>query len=963
MATQEFRIESESPVNGELMFWGIVGHEGLSRPAAYELSVLSKANDLDARDVLGHAFDVVVEFLDPGGNTHERHCQGHAVRFARLGAVGRYFEYRITLRSWFWLLTKRTNARIHQGKSVLEVMDATFEDSAIKRFKKTKPSGVVGEHKPRTYCVQFEESDYDFVSRLLEDEGIYYWFDAHDAPGTMLLADGAGTAHDKLPVVHELPMATGGGEERFDEILRWCDAQSLGSGRYASRDSDFKKIRTVLKSDADASGEHELSDLEVFEFPGGYFENGALNLKLGARIDQMVSERRQHWALTAWPDVAVGRCFDFSGDPDGTRDGAYLIAGCTMVLMHPGYEGMDAEPREEAAGRLLMALLADDAVNAQVLDALGRLVAEEPLLHTGRRGAGLFLLTALPAETTFKPPRLTPRVRMPGPQSAIVVGAQGKEHDVDAFGRVKVHFHWDRYDESNEKSTCWIRVSQPWAGKGWGGYFAPRIGQEVVVDFLNGDPDRPLIMGRVYNDDQPIPYPSATQSGFKTRSTPGGGPSNYNEIMFEDKKGAELVNIHAERNMSTSVEVDDSVSVGRDQSETVDRDRTSKVGRNETTVVVEKQENTVGQRQVNTIGGGGQLTQVAGFQENIYHAGQKTSVKGMQGLIVTANQDVAIGGFQKTAIGANMDVGIAGFHTVSVGSDTAFITNGNTKIQSGGDHNDVTNGKHAIMANEVKIVSNSNVTTMAVANIDATSVGSNTTVLGANSSGYIGTNSEANIGIARSTFMGMSMENALAMSISNFAGIQMENVLAVKLANSAGPNLTTEALWVDISPMKILQAGAPSAAAAAAASQAGAIVAAAMGVGAVIRGAFDVAATIKQYVDAAKALEDAAKEAKAQGLTDLSGRLNRMATTARLRAVEGGAAAVNPGALAVVVAGESVNSDVGMAKTVWDTVTGAEEAGPASAGLDGPAKPGVPPMPDLPAMPEMPKPYQPPGGQ
>ncbi|WP_295527042.1 type VI secretion system Vgr family protein [uncultured Pseudacidovorax sp.] len=952
MATQEFRIESDSPVNSELMFWGIVGHEGLSRPAAYELSVLSKANDLDAADVLGHAFDVVVEFLDADGNMHERHCQGHAVRFARLGAVGRYFEYRITLRSWFWLLTKRINARIHQDKSVLDVMDATFEDSAIKRFKKTKPSGVVGEHKPRTYCVQFEESDYAFVSRLLEDEGIYYWFDAHDAPGTMLLADGAGNAHDKLPVVGELPMATGGGEERFDEILRWCDARSFTSGRYASRDSDFKKIRTVLKSDADASGEHELSDLEVFEFPGGYFENGALNLKLGARIDQMVSERRQHWALTAWPDVAVGRCFDFSGDPDGTRDGAYLIAGCTMVLMHPGYEGMDAEPRDGAAGRLLTALLADDAVNAQVLDAVGRLVAEEPLLHTGRRGAGLFLLTALPADTTFKPPRLTPRVRMPGPQSALVVGAAGKEHDVDPFGRVKVHFHWDRYDKSDEKSTCWIRVSQPWAGKGWGGYFAPRIGQEVVVDFLNGDPDRPLIMGRVYNDDQPIPYPSATQSGFKTRSTPGGGPSNYNEIMFEDKKGAELVNIHAERNMSTSVEADDSTSVGHDQSLMVHNDRTSTVEGNEKTLVVKDQTNEVKKNQTNTV----RLTQTnyidLGQVNFIGSAGQATTVQGdvtwttPLNYVLTASTSTTVNTAKFTLNAGHVELNATAANSFKIASTGAITIAGQAGRTDStvGDHKITATGSLQSFAPKVlqgaatsmDVVAGTSLFMSGLADTTVTGMKVNVTSLGPQK--------DATLGMFSKTILGMESKNNIGMVSQGVLGLKSESI--------AGLGLKQLMLKVDDAVLHTLKAGAGS-------GGAGAMLALVKGIN-VIAPLLQIALGVKDlnsgvsrasdaYENAAKKLAEAAKEMQALN-PDLAGKLTRLSSRAQQRASEehtkemvGTGVAIAGAALGVAATGVAAAGVVDAAVTpIADAAMKGFQEG-AAEGIDLLSK-GLPPV-------------------
>ena len=265
MADHEFRIESDSPANGELMFWRIVGHEALARASTYELTVLSKNHALDAKDILGRAFDVVIEFQDKDGGMHERHCQGHAVRFERTGHVGRHFEYRIGLRSWFWLLTKRTNSRILQDKKVLEVLDAVFEDSPIKRFKKTKAGNVIGAHNPRRYCVQHQESDYHFLSRLLEDEGIYYWFDAHDAPGTMHLSDASDIAHDKLPVEGTLRhVATDTTEARHNEISRWVSARQFDTGTYASQDSNFKSIKKKLEAAGGEPDKHELAEFEAF---------------------------------------------------------------------------------------------------------------------------------------------------------------------------------------------------------------------------------------------------------------------------------------------------------------------------------------------------------------------------------------------------------------------------------------------------------------------------------------------------------------------------------------------------------------------------------------------------------------------------------------------------------------------------------------------------------------------------
>lgn len=951
----QFTIKSDSPVNGELMFWSVAGHEGLSRPSVYELSVLSKNQQIDAKDILGRAFDVVIEFLDADGGKHERHCEGHAVRFMRTSQVGRHFEYRIQLRSWFWLLTKRQNSWIQQDKPVLDVLDAVFEDSPVKRFKKVKTENVIGTHNARRYCVQYQESDYGFLSRLLEDEGIYYWFDAHDAPGTMHLADSSDVAHAKLPVTDTLRWVDDAASEgRFNEITRWISARRFDTGKHSTRDSNFKTINKKLGADMDASDTHELADLEVFEFPGGYFSSDDADKTAKTRGDELVARRDRQWALTSWPDVAAGRSFTYEGDPDGVRDGDYVIGACTFIVTHPGYEALEFREKPRTVGQLLEDVLADDAVNADTLGVLHELLDDTPQMRTGERGICTFLLTVFPLDAPFKPPRLTPRVTMPGPQSAIVVGPKGEELHVDDHGRVKVHFHWDRSEKRNEKSTCWVRVSQPWAGKGWGGYFIPRIGQEVLVDFLNGDVDRPIIVGRLYNDEQTIPYKSPTQSGFKTRSTPGGNAGNYNEIMFEDKKGSEVFSMHAERNMSTSVEVDDSTSVGRDQSETVDRDRTALVKRNEKTTVAEIQTNVVGLSQSNTIGSGGQKTQVQGFQENIFHSGQKTSVVGNQNLVVTANQEHQIGGFQKTVVGSNMDVGVVGFHTTSVGADCAFLVTGNTKIQSGGERNDLSGGKHAIMANQVKVVANTSIDLMAVGDINATSLGSNTTVLGSNSSGYIGSNSEANLGINRSTFMGLNMSNALAVDISNFLGAQIENTAAAKLTNVAGLNLSQKGVDFDLQSMKVISGGG-GAGAGAGGSTAGMLAGFAIGGAAAIRGAFDVNATFEQYQKAAADLEQAAQEARAQGLTGLASRLTRLSNIASRRRTEGMLGAIPvAGTLALPIA-EMIGTAGGRSAGALGG-----EAAPSSG--PAPARPPAPVIPEAPAMPPMPPRYTPPAG-
>jgi type VI secretion system secreted protein VgrG len=953
-------ISSTSPVLEDLMFWRIVGHETLSRPSVYELTVLSKKDDILPKEILGHDFMVTLDFLDKAGAKHQRQCQGFATRFRRMGEVGRYFSYQISFQSWFGLLRKRTNSRILQESTVLDAVDLVVDDSPVKRVKKINKDDVLGKHKPHDYCVQYQETDYSFLSRLFEEEGIYYWFDTHgEEPGTMHLSDTSDSVDAKLPVnkvMHYVP--SGSSEARFNEITRWTQYHQLDNGIYDSRDTDFKAIKKVLKAEKMDFDDHEMSDLEVFEAVGGYRRTDDTEAIGTMRMEELASRRKRYWAETSWPDVAAGMSFDFENDSYPLSEGEYLISSCTFVVSHPGYEGIAIKEEIKSVLDVLAPAISDDAVNAQMQTEFRQAIDNFKSLRIGVPGTRAFLLTVLPKADVYRVPRLTPMVTMPGPQSAIVVGPEGEEIHTDEFGRVKVHFHWDRYDESNEKSTAYLRVSQPWAGKAWGGYFIPRIGQEVIVDFLNGDPDRPIVMGRVYNDNQPIPYHSPTQSGFKTRSTPNGTPSNYNEIMFEDKKGSENINIHAERNMSRSVEVNDSSSIGNDQSDSVTNNREAHVGKNETTHVGVNQINFVDVSQTNTIGAGGQTTHVKGPQNNYIHSNQLTLALGDQTIATNSNQSIVVKGFQKINVGNNQDNGISGYQTTKVGLDHALLVGGNTKIQTTGVRNDVTSAKHNLMANEISMLSNTNLSLMAAGNIDSISIGSNTTVLGSNSSGYIGSSSEANIGMSRSTFMGLSMSNAFALDISNFLGIQIENTAAVRLENIATAWISSSTIDLDMQTMKIINPGSGAAGAGAAAGGAGMIAGFVIGGLAVAAGIYDVTQTMDQYRKAAEQLQAASNEAASQGLTSLSRRLADMSALANRRVYEGTVMAV--GGPFDFLAAPADAFGLTPASSVADAIgshapSRARESGPGAtpdtsgADFSPPSDPVSPPMPDAPS--------------
>ncbi|RZL65871.1 MAG: type VI secretion system tip protein VgrG [Variovorax sp.] len=703
MADNDFRIKSESPANDDLMFWCIVGHESFSRPSGYELRVLSKNEAIDPKKVLGHAFDVEMTFKDADGGTHQRHAQGHAVRFVRAAPIGRYFQYHITLRSWFWLLTKRTNSRIFQDKTVLEVLDAVLEDSPLKRFKSTKPDNVIGVHRKRRYCVQHQESDYQFLSRLFEDEGIYYWFGGHDAPDAMHLSDTSAVAHGVLPADDTLRAWQGTtSEPRYTELEYFTGMQAAHSGKYASRDSDFKAIKVKLSGDKSDPDTHELADLEVFEFPGGYFNEDDRGEVAKVRMEELAARRQLFHGKTRWADVAPGWSFHYKGDGRGPADGDYLIASCAFYACHGGYEGMPPNSHsldeQDELRKVLKVLSQGDPVNAGQSDLMDELI-NDAVSVPSPRGTSSYVITALPADVPYRPQRLTQRATMPGPQTAIVVGPAGEEIHADDFGRVKVQFHWDRYGEENEDSTCWVRVSQPWAGKGWGGYFAPRIGQEVIVDFLNGDPDRPVIVGRVYDDDQPIPFETHTQSGFRTRSTPKGNANNFNEFRFEDKKGSEQVYLHAEKNQDIEVEADETHWVGHDRKKTIDNDenvevknnRTEKVGVDETIDIGSNRTETVGADESITIGAN--RTETVGANETVnIGANRDHTVAANETRTVGANETTTVGGARVDSVGASMTQSIGATLTQNIGAALNVTSAGAMTFTAAGGFNIIAPG-------------------------------------------------------------------------------------------------------------------------------------------------------------------------------------------------------------------------------------------------------------------------------
>ncbi|HVQ75676.1 MAG TPA: type VI secretion system tip protein TssI/VgrG [Candidatus Binatia bacterium] len=515
------------------------GSEELGRLSEFELSAVSSNPNIPLTSLLAKKVTVRVE-LSGGGF---RFFNGHVTRFAQDGMVGRLFHYRATVRPWLWFLTRTADCRIFQEQTVPQILADVFADHPDALFE----NELTGKFATREYCVQYRETDFNFVSRIMEEEGIHYFFDHHEDRHVMKLVDSNFT-HKPLAPRSTLAFFPPGKQARLGEefIHAWDVALTPQPGVVALDDYDFKNPKADLGVRAQLVQGHERADSEVFDWPGEYLETETGEHLVRARIQELHSDFDRAEAECNVREMAVGRLFTLTTGPRPDQEREYLITRASYELRDNAFESS----------------------------------AEGPASYHCQ-------FSVLQSQQQFSPARLTPEPKMTGPQTAVVVGTPEDEIVCDAFGRVKVLFHWDRIgkkkrkEKENADSSCFLRVTQPWAGSNWGVIFLPRRGQEVLVDFLEGDPDQPIIVGSLYNKDQMPPYDlpaNKTQSGIKTRSAMNGTPTNFNEIRFEDKKGQEQLVIHAERTMLESVEGSQSVSVGGSQSITVGSNRSIKTG-------------------------------------------------------------------------------------------------------------------------------------------------------------------------------------------------------------------------------------------------------------------------------------------------------------------------------------------------------------------------------------------------
>lgn len=531
-----------SEYEDEVRLLKINGVEAISEPFRYKLKFGVLDSEVDFDTIVGSS-----AYLSIYGQTGERYVNGIISRLIQAGVGNRYTIYHAELVPKIWLLSLRQNCRIFQEKTIEEIIRQIFEDDGIQsdmyRFS------LNGNHPAREYCVQYRESDFNFISRLMEEEGIFYFFEHNDENHVMVIADNdsAFTEIESSTIQYN---DQSGMVQDEENIYSYRFFQQVRPGVVSLRDFNFEQP-SLMGMDTMAFGETEGvdSELEVYDYPGEYNEQDVGNDLAGLRIEALRTNKK----------IGVGQSI------------------CRRFI--PGYKfSMENHQRPSFNQEYVITRLTTNATQPLGEDSEGDSTYNNDF-------------ECIPSSVTYRPPHKSIRPIVEGVQTAFVVGPSGDEIYTDEYGRVKVQFHWDKEGQRDENSSCWIRVSQGWAGPSWGMMFIPRIGQEVIVDFLEGDPDRPIITGRVYNGENMPPYAlpdDKTKSTIKSDSSLGGGGSN--EIRFEDSKGNEEIYVHAqkdmnekiENNMSTSVGANQTISVGGDRSISVKGNQTVKVNKNET---------------------------------------------------------------------------------------------------------------------------------------------------------------------------------------------------------------------------------------------------------------------------------------------------------------------------------------------------------------------------------------------
>ena len=616
--------------------------EQISRPFQFDLELVSEKGDLDPDKILGKPLGLALT-IEQG--KAPRYFHGVVTEFAQTGFGERLHDYHAVVRPWFWMLTRTADCRIFQDKNVPDIVKDVCRLAGFSDVEQR----LAASYDPWEYCVQYRETDFNFLSRLLEQEGIFYYFEHSQDKHVLVLTDDVAkctsvSGYDAVPFYP----ATGAEVQRQrDHLQSWSFQKSFQPGTFATRDYDFEHPAPIPAGTSSINRGHNATKFEIFDFPAEATQLTSSGVEHVAklRVQELQSTQMVARGHGDAAGLAAGKLFKLTGYLRGDLNIQYLITSSSITLSSDNYQtGGDSGSTEFA-------------VSVEAVDA------REP----------------------YRPDRITPKPMIHGSQTAVVVGPKGEEIYTDLFGRVKVQFHWDRYGKADEKSSCFIRVGQLWADKNWGGIHIPRIGQEVIVSFLEGDPDDPLIIGCVYNGSNKPPYAlpdNKTQSGIKSRSTLQGTEANYNEFRFEDKKGSELVLLHAEKDQTIEVENDEAHSVGHDRTKDVKNNETTSIGKNRTESVGENESISVGKSRTESVGDNESIDIGKDYSQSI-GGGRTLTVAKDESVTVTGKRTDEVGKNEDVTIGKNRTHNIGEKDSLSVGKQLLIDAGDEVVIQTG----------------------------------------------------------------------------------------------------------------------------------------------------------------------------------------------------------------------------------------------------------------------------------------
>jgi type VI secretion system secreted protein VgrG len=656
-------VRLSTALGTRLHFVSMQGREEISR--LFEYTVLAddeQPGGVDLEALIGRPAEVTIKH--PSGTPRVVHAIVAGAGFESVHGKAR--RYSLTLRPWLWLATRAADLRIFQKKKVEDILKAVFQP-----YQGLVSFDLRGTYRKREYCVQYRESDFNFASRLMEDEGIFYYFRHEAGKHTLVVADGAHahTAPAGLPATLDYHH-----DERIaGAVMDWRWSRQIQTTKVHLRDDAFQRPDARFDKEAEISRSHPHAGLAVFDYPAGVAPHADEASAYGSELEDEVKR------LATWRVQEQQARFALV---QGRGNDLHMAAGGKFKLdKHP----IAAQNREYVA--------------------LSTYLQVSQGGHAAGQG-GQFVhecqFTAFPSDVPFRAARITPRPLVSGPQTATVAGPAGDEIHVDKHGRVKLQFHWHRDGEqANGNASCFVRVAQPSAGKGFGVVFLPRIGQEVVVEFLEGDPDRPLVVGSVYNGTNVPPYAlpdSKSVSTLKSRSTAGGGAADFNELRFEDKAGDEYLLLHAQKDRLEFVEETLKSEIGKDEHRTVKKDRKEKIeGEYHLTVAKDVKQKLDGKLSI------GVAKDILVKADGIYSLKTAKDITAQSGAAISlkstgdlhlkiganigaeAAQNVHIKGGMNVVIEGGTQISIkAGGSSIVLGPDGVSITGAMVKINSGG---------------------------------------------------------------------------------------------------------------------------------------------------------------------------------------------------------------------------------------------------------------------------------------